>query len=299
MSVLLQIIESSTYAANTKSAYHLCVRRWLAFAGADPKGWEPMLVERWRDALAAANLSDKTVNKHLYALRYAARRYEALGHGLDFARAAETFRKPDSKRRRALTLEQVMAILATCDRSPRGIRDRAAIVVAVRTGMRASELVRLTWGVIEGVGTRRDRGRVGEISYRAKGGATRSIPADHETLAALEDWGGWLTASGRQLRGRVFRAIYPQGVDGSWRVTSSMSRQSLHNALADRGREVGISVHAHLFRHTFVTWALEAGVPPYRIMQITGHKSLDTLSKYAHDLQALTDPVAGHLPSLE
>ncbi|KKK74000.1 hypothetical protein LCGC14_2888140, partial [marine sediment metagenome] len=85
------------------------------------------------------------------------------------------------------------------------------------------------------------------------------------------------------------------------RVTVALSRQKIHAAIAARGKSAGIGhpVHPHLFRHTFVSWALAAGVPPQRVMQQSGHRSLETLAGYVTDLQAVTDPVAAYLPTLE
>ncbi|KKK62482.1 hypothetical protein LCGC14_3003860, partial [marine sediment metagenome] len=69
MKILLDILERSHHSAATKSSYRGCVGRWLVFAGDDASGWTPIRVEQWRDALAES-VAPRTVNKHLYALRY-------------------------------------------------------------------------------------------------------------------------------------------------------------------------------------------------------------------------------------
>jgi integrase len=39
---------------------------------------------------------------------------------------------------------------------------------------------------------------------------------------------------------------------------------------------------AHSFRHTFVTNAIEAGVPPHVVQQIVGHASGTMTERYTH-----------------
>lgn len=39
---------------------------------------------------------------------------------------------------------------------------------------------------------------------------------------------------------------------------------------------------AHSFRHTFVTRAVEAGVPPHVVQQIVGHASATMTERYTH-----------------
>jgi integrase len=276
---------SSTLEPQSKSVYLLCVQRFEAFARGS---WTPATVERWRDALTRENLKPRTVNKHLYALRYATKRREALGRGPDFARAAEGLKDHRTKRRAALTVDDVEAMLATCTSSaPRDLRDRCLITLGVRTGLRVSELGQLSWAGIEGR----------KASVRIKGGHSHTTYLDDECLAALKAWAAWQPAKARP--GRVFIGLR-ETISGEPSAGKPLSRQALHKILVTRGKEAGIrrSVHPHLLRHTFISWALEAGVPAQRVMIMTGHKSLATLSGYVTDLQAEADPVGGYLPKL-
>ncbi len=292
MSVLLDVLARSEKSDATKDTYSYCIRRWLAFAGDAPSAWTPVRVEQWRDQLRAA-VGPATVNKHIYALRYVARRYEALGYGPDFARGAEGVRSPKGKKRKALTVQDVNSLLATCRaRSPHDLRDRAIIYVGIRAGLRVSELVRLKWHQIDGP----------VATVPVKGGDDHAAVFDDATLGALADWGGWLVLSGySQQTGHVFRGVSQELVSGHRKVTSTLSRQKIHEAIAARGKAAGIrrAVHPHLFRHTFISWALAAGVPPHRVMQQSGQSSLQTLAGYVTDLQAVDDPVAAYLPPLE
>lgn len=289
--VLYELLELAELAPRSKRAYRRCLDRWVAFAGPDSEAWTPHRVAEWRERLRH-ELGPATVNKHLYALRRVARAYEAYGHGRDFARAVDGVHDPGGKRREALTVDEVRALLATCRaRTPRDLRDRLAITLGVRTGLRASELVGLNWGAIDGR----------EAAVHAKGRALHRVILDDACLRALRDWGAWLEAAGYALRGPVLRGVSREGLDGQVRVARRLSRQKLHDALRERGAEAGLArpVHAHLLRHSFVSWALAAGVPPQRVMLQTGHKNLATLSRYVTDLEASSDPIGRYLPELE
>ncbi len=291
MNRLAELLELSQRAERTKRAYRRCVNRFVSFAGDDPAGWTPLVVASWRDDLLG-RVSARTVNKHLYALRTAARMYELYDGGRDFARAVEVVQAPMERKRRALTFEEAVALMQTCDRRmPRDLRDRVALTLGIRTGLRASELVGVQWSGIAGR----------EAQVAAKGRRAHVVILDDDCLAALADWAQWLENTGNSFRGPVLRGVSQQRIDGSYFVRPSLSRQRLHKTLAERGKMAGISrpIHAHLLRHTFVSWALEAGVPPQRVMLQTGHASLATLSRYVTDLQASSDPVGAYLPSLE
>jgi integrase/recombinase XerD len=278
--------QSATLEAQTRSVYLQCVRRFESFAP-DQRIWSPQTVERWRDALLSQSLQPQTVNKHLYALRYASRRREALGRGQDFARAAESAKAHRGKLRSALTLDEVESMIATCTRAtPRDLRDRALLTLAVKTGLRVSGLQRLTWDEIHAT----------KVSVILKGGRSHAIYLDDETHAALDAWKKCL---GRGRPQAVFVSIH-QKLNDKPSIGKSLSRQSIHAIFAERGKAAGIKrpIHPHLLRHTFVTWALAAGVPVQRVMVMTGHRSLGALSGYVTDLDAQRDPVGGYLPTL-
>lgn len=289
-SALLDVISRSTRLGDkTKESYARCVGRFLEFAGEDPRGWDGAVVEQWRDALMA-DLGPSTVNTHLYALRYASKRMEGLGVGPDFARAAESVTVRKGHKRQAMSLDDVIALLATCDANrPHDIRDRAIITVALRTGLRASNLVGLTWGRI--------KGRVADCVI--KGNKSHQVILDDRCLSALGAWAACLEDYGVGVtRGGVVRSVRVLDyIDGIYTIGSQITRRQWVNEMLNaRAAEAGIKVHPHLFRHTFVSWALEAGVAPHRVMRQTGHSNMATLSQYVTDLEAETNPIGDHLP---
>lgn len=287
-SALTEVIERSTrLGEKSKEKYMLCVERFVDFAGEDPVGWSGAAVERWRDHLRA-DKGAGTVNGHLYALRYASRRLEGLGIGVDFARAAESLPDPKTRKRKSMSLEEVKALIETCDRQrPMDLRDRAIIVIALRTGLRASNLVGLSWGGI--------KGRVADCVI--KGNKHHQVILDDRCLGELQRWGDCLESSGRSLRGPIMRRV-SELITGDYHIGNPIKRRAwVNEMLRSRCAAAGIrNVHAHLFRHTFVSWALEAGVAPHRVMRQTGHSNMATLSQYVTDLEAETNPIGDHLP---
>lgn len=288
MSILLDVIERSTRLGDkTKSAYHLCVSRFIEFASNDPQVWDGATVEAWREHLVLRGLSAVTVNKHLYALRYASGRLEGLGAGRDFARAAESLPTPKQIGRQALSLEEVQALMFTCERArPMDLRDRMIMTIALRTGLRASNLVGMSWGSING--------RIAECTI--KGQKEHRVILDDSCIAAIESWAGWLSRTGNPRGGIVWSVR--EHLDGSYRKGHEIRRrQWVNEMLSARATEAGIrKILPHLFRHTFVSWALEAGVPPHRVMRQTGHANMATMSRYVTDLEAESNPIGNHLP---
>lgn len=292
MNPLLSVIDRSTRLGDkTKVEYVRCIQRFIDFAGPTPDTWDGQAVESWRDSLSIAELSATTVNKHLYALRYASKRLEGLGIGRDFARAAETMSVINDRKRRAMDIDDVRAVFETCRHNrPHDIRDRMIMTIALYTGSRSSNLAGLAWGSING--------QIAEMVI--KGGKRHRAVLNDYCLAELSAWGGWLESVGRSLRGPVLRRV-KEKLDGTFVAGVPIRRrQWVNEMLSSRAKKAGIkkTIHPHLFRHTFVTWALENGVAPHRVMMQTGHANMATLSQYVTDLEAEADPVGDHLPEI-
>ena len=285
------ILASRVLEPESRAAYLACVKRFEAFRQ-HQHAWTTSAVESWRDSLIRQGLKPQTVNKHLYALRYATKRREALGKGPDFARAAEPAKAHRSVRvRQALDADEVALMLGTtAGGSPTDLRDRALIVVGVKTGLRASALRGMRWQDLSGK----------KLKVKEKGGHERVVYLDDECLIALRAWKKVSRGDGPVFL-RLRSDLEAEGRRPKYaRQVTPISRQAVHRIISERARAAGIArpIHPHLLRHTCVTWLLEAGVPPQRVMVMTGHKSLSTLSGYVTDLQAAKDPIGGYLPSI-
>lgn len=287
-SLLSAIEDSARLSDKTREAYTLCVKRFLQFAGRDESKWTPLSVERWRELLRKQpGMGPGTINKHLQAIRYASKRLESLELGRDFAKNAEGL-KEIKNRRTAMSQDEVRALFGTCDSSPYGIRDRCAMTLTLTTALRSENVVKARWENIKG---RR-------IHVIQKGQRPHEPTLDDRTLLALDQWGDWLEHQRVARKGPIFRCIR-MGTDDKYHAGPAIKNRVWFNQmLAKRSLLAGLTrqIHPHLFRHTCISWLLDAGVPPSRVMMQTGQASMKTLSGYVTDLRAESDPIGAYLP---
>ncbi|MCL2728576.1 MAG: tyrosine-type recombinase/integrase [Actinomycetia bacterium] len=172
--------------------------------------------------------------------------------------------------RAVLTAEEAELTLATPDiHTPIGLRDRAILETFYATGMRRSELSRLTLPDI-------DRQRRTVLIREGKGNKDRFIPISQRALA-------WI-------------ALYTQRTRPLW----AREPDDLHVFLSREGypltphrysgivrryvKDSGINKHGacHMFRHTLATLMLEGGADIRYVQQMLGHSNLTSTQIYTH-----------------
>ena len=285
------VATSTRKRPRTIRMYRAAVRGFLSYIGRDPSQYTGAAVEAWRDALVKSGLAPQTVNGRLSGVKFASKRLEALGLGVDFARAAEFLPVIFEKKRFAPKFEVGRQLVDACDgNSPLALRDRAMIILALRTGVRREGLAELVVADVEG--------NAAAITVVLKGGRRHKIHLDAESSAALMAWLQWLAAGPRKITsGHVFRSLRA-GIT-KWIVGTRLHVSSINYIFGQRSVRAAVgNVHPHLARHAFISWADAAGVPRRRIAAVTGHLSLDSLAPYLSDPEAEDDPVGAHLPSL-
>ena len=165
------------------------------------------------------------------------------------------------------TPTDILALLSQCDATgPVGKRDLAILYLLLDTGMRCGEVVGLDLADCN-LESRRIRIRV------AKGNKQRVVPfADrcHEALTiyirARGTDPGPLLLLGRYGRLHAGVGLRPNGV-----------KQLLRRL----GRSAGVpKVHAHRFRHTFATWAIQQDARELDVQHLLGHASPDMVRRY-------------------
>lgn len=295
MTPLEDVIQKSTrLRPNSKKSYLTCVRDFLAFVW--PKCPESDLhpvalrewvaaartqVEPWRDDMVAKNLDPTTINTKLAALRYATKRWaELVGEPyFNFGVVAEmvSLAGKDAKDRHALELDDVRRILAPCQKAAdsgdlAGIRDVALITLAVYTGLRREALATLTCGALGN-----DKGQTWRLTVELKGGKMHTLPPlDPRAVAPLEAWIDCMHSEGCAVKGlsRVFRRIKrdlsSDGRHGAL-IGTQLSGGGVYNIVQRRAAAVGLVVHPHLFRHTFITEMERAGLG-HLTAAYTGHR---------------------------
>jgi len=166
---------------------------------------------------------------------------------------------------------EIEALLAAPDSSTTvGRRDHAILIVALQTGLRASELVNLRCGdIVTGTGA--------HIRCEGKGRKQRCTPLRRETVKMLEAW----------LRERA-------GADGDPLFTTNrrtrLSRDALehivrkHTVAASRvcPSLIGKRVSPHVLRHSTAMELLHHGVDQSVIALWLGHEAVETTQVYIH-----------------
>lgn len=167
---------------------------------------------------------------------------------------------------RALSQDELTALLQACDRTMAGIRDAAIIALGYGLGLRRSEISKLELSDYDP-----DRGLV--FVRSGKGNKSRTLPIDGGAHDALEDW---LKIRGNSP-GRVFRGVNKRGelssmglgVDG---VDSAYQRRVVLSGLAP--------THFHDLRRSFISDLFDANVDISTIARLAGHSDSKTTLGY-------------------
>jgi integrase/recombinase XerD len=276
---------------HTIAAYRDALRLLLGFAsrrlGREPCELDigdldaPLIAAFLAHLEAERGNSVKTRNARLAAIhslyRYAAHRHPE--HAADIQRVLAI---PPKRANRALVIfldqDEIDALLAAPDRSSwTGRRDHALLVLAIQTGLRASELTGLDCGDL-----RLTTGA--HVSCRGKGRKQRITPLTAITVAVLRVW---LT----ERAGHRDEPLFPTARGGR------LSRDGLERRLAKyvaiaTGRCPGLDqkkVTLHTLRHTAAMQLLHAGVDTTVIALWLGHERVDTTQIYLHADMALKE----------
>src|SRR5471030_3525036 len=176
----------------------------------------------------------------------------------------------------ALTKEPLEALLATCDGSLRGLRDRALVLFAWASGgRRRSEVTAATIKNLV-------RQLNGDYIYSMGHSKTNQDGGSHAAIAkpvggrAAQALDAWLAAS-KIKEGAVFRRIRRGDVLGD-----ALSPAAVRYIIKARCASAGLAqdFSAHSIRSGFVTEAGRRNVPLADAMAMTGHASTSSILGY-------------------
>ena len=267
MAAYLCWLEGRPLAARSREAYAHQVRRYLAWLGdrslvdgdpladGDARDWAARdykrhlkAVQRWKPS---------SVNLALAALDSF---YTQLGLGRPVVRREDL----PAKAPRAITVEEQRRLLRIAERAT--ARDRAIVVVLLYTGLRLAELVALD---IDDVRVSARKGLV--IVRSGKGDAYREVPLNALVRQVLEEW----LAERKAKAGDGERSVF---VGRSGR---RLSKRSVDDVVRGLGKDAGVSLSAHLLRHTFLTRMVRQGSDLVLVAELAGHRRLETTRRYS------------------
>ena len=201
----------------------------------------------WRDARIASGLSGSTVTKDLALLSHVFT-IAIKEWGFPLTNPVTLIRKPKSAAGRDRRFEpgEEEKIMSGCSTEL-----RAFVVLAIETAMRRGE--------IHGLKRSQIKGRVAYLSD-TKNGSSRAVPLSIKALEAL----AWL----------------PLRIDGKlWEFEADAYTRGFERAC----KLAGINdFRLHDLRHEATSRLFEKGLDVMQVKSITGHKSLQMLSRYTH-----------------
>ncbi len=262
------------FSPNTLSAYYTDLKQFLAFLKEERTFWGWSELSR-EDLLAFLSF----LKGEKYTPATIARRMSAVNSFLRFLKneghlaedPAEGIALPQVSRKlpRVLTPEEIDELLELPARSntPIALRDRAMMELAYATGMRTSEIIRLTREDVS-LGT-------GDVRCVGKGNRERILPLSATAVQALREY----LELGRPhlARSKEEEHLFLN------RRGRKMTRQGFWLMLKKYAEEIGLyDVTPHTLRHTFATHALQRKVDLRSVQEMLGHASIVTTQIYTH-----------------
>ena len=269
---------------HTIAAYRDAIKPLLAFAAGqtgtppsrlDIADLDAPLTGAFLNQLATGRgNSTRTRNARLAAI-HSLFRYAALRHPEHAAVIARVLAIPPKRFNKALitylTEQEITALLAAPDPATwTGRRDRALLMLACQTGLRATELTGLTIGDVH-------LGTGAHVSCTGKGRKQRITPLTTATTTVLR---GWLTE----------RAGLPADPLFVTRRGTPLSRDALERRIARYAATATLAcptlrekkVSPHVLRHSAAMRLLNAGVDTSVIALWMGHENVATTQVYIH-----------------
>lgn len=183
------------------------------------------------------------------------------------------FKTEDETTHIALTKSEARDLIDAIDQSTlMGKRDYAIMLILLRTGLRRFECAPLTIGDLQ-----KEQGHAIAIIQKGKGGKRTIVKIPTDVLRAIQDY---IEATGRQ--NSPLGAPLFVGFDrGDHPTEKQVSEKLIERMVAHYGGKVGLpGLTPHDLRSTFITLALEAGVPLQQVQYAARHRDPRTTERY-------------------
>jgi site-specific recombinase XerD len=170
-----------------------------------------------------------------------------------------------------LTEEEMDVLAAAPDRSTwAGRRDHTLLVIALRTGLRLSELTGLRYQDVQ-------LGPTSHLKCLGKGRKRRDTPLDKATVGLLRCWLA-------ERQGRPDDVIFPSRRGGQLSPDAVQRLIAKHVATARRSSPnlANKRISTHNLRHSCAMDLLRGGVDPAVLAMWLGHEKLESVNAYIH-----------------
>src|SRR5882672_6796679 len=280
-------------AASTRKAYGTDFRlfkEWCEARGVSALPADPETVAAYLAASASTSKAS-TLGRRVAAIRYAhklaglALPTDAEGVKATMRGIRRTFGRARNKKAPAVAAK-MHSMVATAPDSLAGIRDRALLLLGFAGAFRRSELVALDVVDLEeaetGLLVTIRRGKTDQEGA----GRTIAIPRG-DVACPVKALRAWLEAAAIEA-GPIFRPIDKAGTVRASRLTYR-SVANFVKAYAARAGFDASAFSGHSLRSGFLTSAAAKGASIFKMMDQSGHKSVDTLRGYVRDAELFKD----------
>lgn len=281
-------------ASSTRKAYQSDARIFVSWCNKHGVTALPGSSATIADFLAdQANdgVSPSTLNRRVAAIKYAheAAGYESpTGHKLVSSTLKGIRRATGAKveKKAAATVDKIYSMIAQCDaKALQGKRDKAILLLGFAGAFRRSELAALQVSDIEFVN---DGARITiRKSKTDQEGEGQTIAIYSGKLDAIGILKAYMTAGG-VTDGSLFRPI----TKGGKLREQAISDKSIAEIVKRYAEAAGLDPNqfaGHSLRAGFITSAAEAGANLFKIMDVSRHKSVQTVKGYVRNAEMFKD----------
>lgn len=264
---------------------------WCRARGAEPMPATPDAVAAFLAAQATGGAKASTIGRKVAAIRYA---HKLAGY--EPPTSAEAVRATVRGIRRTIgaaperkspaTAERITKMTAGIPDTLAGKRDRALLLLGFSGAFRRSELVALDVAdLIEAEGGLRVQIRHSKTDQEGQGDEI-AIPSGGKmrVVDAVRDW----LAAAAIADGPVFRPI----AKGGRVLTEALTDRSVANIVKHYAKAAGLDpadYAGHSLRAGFLTSAAERRASVFKMMEVSRHKSVDTLRGYVRRADLFRD----------
>ena len=176
-------------------------------------------------------------------------------------------RNTDVRKREHLTEAEIERLLKAAGEGFYGLRDRTAILVCFRHGLRATELCALTWDDVTDL---KHANRATLNVRRLKGSVSGAQPLEPDEVIAL-----------RKLREKHPEDVYVFTTERSGPFTPAGFRKML-SRLGEAAGLGSLRIHPHMLRHsTGYALANREGVTTRDVAEVLGHANMANTRRYS------------------
>ena len=296
------VLREAARSENTRVAYEKgwqCFVSWCDAANVTPREAKPSDIVRFFVAMASEGRSGgrgplalNTLRLYRSGLNDQWRRMgsqspAAVGVVDEVLKGLARLRGDKPRRVKALREFQIVAMLESCGEGLHGLRDAALLSLGFAAALRRSELCYLRADDLERRGAEGLVVHVRRSKTDAQGTGQRVAVIDGRAVKPVAHVDRWLQASGIS-KGFVFQTLLCGGTASG----RPLDPGDVARVVKRHARRIGLEpgeYSGHSLRAGFVTSAAVHRARIDKIMEVTRHRSAETVLKYIRDEESFVD----------